>query len=42
MHGSEWEGRSVTTFSTPNRINSIEKATPNHPNAYGLTLRVIG
>ena len=23
MHGSEWEGRSVTTFSTPNSIKTL-------------------
>ncbi|CAO5054968.1 hypothetical protein MICAER10613_029560 [Microcystis aeruginosa] len=23
MHGSEWEGRSVTTFSTPNNYNFV-------------------
>jgi hypothetical protein len=24
MHGSEWEGRSVTTFSTPNLAQRVE------------------
>ncbi len=23
MHGSEWEGRSVTTFSTPNSMTAF-------------------
>ena len=25
MHGSEWEGRSVTTFSTPNITQNLEE-----------------
>jgi hypothetical protein len=25
MHGSEWEGRSVTTFSTPNWVGTAQQ-----------------